>query len=116
MENKCQFHQLLLSMMEASSNPTENCPTFAISVTSLANFANLRICRTRPEPRPNSSGSVRVLHVNGFSSVRVLLIFLHVSSSSVRFCQNAGSSSVRSVRFSSLDRGDKLQLANKYVY
>ena len=68
------------------------------------------------EPRPNSSGSVRVLHVNGFISVRVLHIFLHVSSSSVRFCQNAGSSSVRSFRFSSLDRGDKLQLTNKYVY
>ena len=78
----------------------KSCPTFAISVTSLPKFCiSIRICRTRPEPRPNSSGSVRVLHVHGFGSVRFeFYIFLHVSSSSVRFCQNVGSSSVRSVR------------------
>jgi len=102
--NKCQFHQLLLSMTEASANPTKNrVQRSRYQSHHFANFENLRICRTRPEPRPNSSGSVRVLHVHGFGSVRFeFYIFLHVSSSSVRFCQNVGSSSVRSVRFSSL--------------
>jgi len=42
---------------------------------------------TRTEPKPGSEGlgSVRVCHIDGFDSVRVLLYcFLHVSSSSVR--------------------------------
>ena len=78
----------------ASSNPTRNrVQRSRYQSHHFANFANLRICRTRPEPRPNSSGSVRVLHVHGFGSVRFefYIIFLYVSSSSVR-----------SVRFSSL--------------
>jgi len=58
----------------------KSCPTFAISVTSLPKFCiSIRICRTRPEPRPNSSGSVRVLHVHRFGSVRVLHIFFCMS-------------------------------------
>jgi len=87
---------LNVSMMEASSN--SNTTRYRVQRSRyqshhFANFANLRICRTRPQPRPNSSGSVRVIHVHGFGSLQH--IFMHVNSSSVRFCQNVGSSSVR---------------------
>ena len=75
-ENKCQFHQLLSSMMQTSSNPTRNSVQRSqYQSQHFSNFAN-----------------------HGFGSVRVLHYFLYVSSSSVRFCQIVGSSLVRSVR------------------
>jgi len=36
---------------------------------------NLQICRTQPEPGSEGSGSVRVRHIDGFGSVRVLNVF-----------------------------------------
>jgi len=57
-----------------------------------------RETKNREEPGPQSFSSVRVLPVHGFGSVLVLHIFCMVSSSSVRFFQNEGFSSVRSVR------------------
>ena len=41
--------------------------------------------KVQPEPWSEGSGSVRVRHIDVFGLVRVLLCFLHVSSSSVRF-------------------------------
>ena len=66
------------------------------------NYLILRsYCEKRnQEPRRTraAKSSVRVLPVHGFGSVLVLHIFCMVSSSSVRFFQNEGSSSVR-IRF-----------------
>ena len=49
-------------------------------------LATLQICRTQPEPGSEGLGSVRVRHIGGFGSVRVLYMF----SSSVRFFPKCG--------------------------
>ena len=67
----------------------KSCPTFAISVYEFA----------EPDQNRDQIVLVRFGFFTFTGSVRILHIFLHVSSSSVRFCQNVGSSSVRSVRF-----------------
>jgi len=38
-------------------------------------YVVIDVCRIRPEPMTNGSGSVRVLHVNGFGSVRFYIFF-----------------------------------------
>ena len=50
---------------------------------------------TEPDQNPDQTVLVRFGFFTFTGSVRVLHIFLHVSSSSVRFCQKVGSSSVR---------------------
>ena len=94
MENKCQFHQLLSSMMEASliKSDIKSCPTFTISVTSLHKF-----CKSMNLPNPTRTQTIQFWFGLGSSGSRVwfkLYKFFYISVL-VRFCQNVGSSSVR---------------------
>jgi len=91
-ENKCQFHQLSLSMIEASSYPTIVSNVRDIShITS--QILQIYGC-AEPDQNPDQTVLVRFGFFTFTGSVRVLHIFLHVSSRSVWFCQNLDSSLV----------------------